>query len=35
MKAFIENLVKVQNELKVNKAHTNTFGGYKFRKAED
>lgn len=35
MKAFTENLIKVQNELKVKKAHTNTFGGYHFRKAED
>jgi hypothetical protein len=29
------NLVKIQNELKVPKGNTNTFGKYKYRSAED
>jgi hypothetical protein len=31
----MENLVKIQNELKVPKANTNAFGKYKYRSAED
>ena len=29
------NLVKIQNELKVPKGNVNTFGKYKYRSAED
>lgn len=31
----MENLIKIQNELKVPKANTNAFGKYKYRSAED
>lgn len=35
MKALIEKLVHVQSELKAPKTQENTFGKYKYRKAED
>ena len=31
----MENLVKIQNELKVPKTNVNAFGKYKYRSAED
>ena len=31
----MENLIKIQNELKVPKGNLNKFGNYKYRSAED